>query len=265
MCRLGVASTNRLAHFLASEQEDNAKLVARSSSLLAVWNGCFTMTMILLFRESIARIFTVSLRNNVTISSFLVYSCTSTSRITAVGHQLMSCVIQSDIEVITFAIAIFPWAAAFQVVDSLQACNSGCLRAMGRADIAATFNFVAYYSTSSPTLSPDSSLLVSWFYAEYSFAGPVVAIPLGLVVGFYCQWGLHGLWFGVSTDQSTHQEFLTDGFQACLGIGYRRIRRMCDRESSPLDKVCETGQHRGLRRSLVLYFIQRRDFDQKRS
>ena len=55
--------------------------------------------------------------------------------------------IKSDIEVVNLAIAIFPWGAAFQVVDSLQACNSGCLRGMGRADIAAVFNFVAYYRT----------------------------------------------------------------------------------------------------------------------
>lgn len=52
---------------------------------------------------------------------------------------------QGDADVLALTVAVFPWGAAFQVVDSLQAANSGCLRAMGRADIGAGVNIVAYY------------------------------------------------------------------------------------------------------------------------
>ena len=65
---------------------------------------------------------------------------------------------------------------------------------MGRADLAAMFNFVAYYGKPSHAVSP---LRMCVELTKFHFA-IVIAIPLGLLVGFVCNWGLHGLWLGVS-------------------------------------------------------------------
>ncbi|KAF2673055.1 putative multidrug resistance pump [Microthyrium microscopicum] len=133
---LGVASTNRVANLMGHNRIEQARLAARAASCLAIANGCLTMTVIMLLRRPISRVFS------------------------------------DNSEVVALAAAVFPWGAAFQVVDSLQAANSGCLRALGRADIGATVNIVAYY---------------------------VFAIPVGIITGFYLELGLHGLWLGVST------------------------------------------------------------------
>ncbi|KAJ4421856.1 ethionine resistance protein [Gnomoniopsis sp. IMI 355080] len=133
---LGVASTNRVASLIGRGQMQEARLAARASSCIAFANGCLTTTLILALRGQISRAFA------------------------------------EDPAVISLAVSVFPWGAAFQVVDSLQAANSGCLRAIGRADIGATVNLFAYYA---------------------------VALPLGLGTGIWLDWGLHGLWVGLAT------------------------------------------------------------------
>lgn len=133
---LGVATTNRVASLIGRSETQQARLAARASSCIAFVNGCLATTLIMVLRGPIARAFT------------------------------------EDTAVISLAVKVFPWGAAFQVVDSLQAASSGCLRAIGRADIGATVNLFAYY---------------------------VVALPLGLGTGIWLGWGLHGLWFGLAT------------------------------------------------------------------
>lgn len=52
---------------------------------------------------------------------------------------------QDDPHVISLAIAVFPFGAAFQISDGLQSANSGVLRAVGKVKVAAQVNLVAYY------------------------------------------------------------------------------------------------------------------------
>lgn len=56
--------------------------------------------------------------------------------------------IQDNPEVVKLAVTVFPWGAAFQISDGMQAVNSGSLRALGRVDVGAAANFVAYYRKS---------------------------------------------------------------------------------------------------------------------
>lgn len=91
------------------------------------------MTMITMFRTHLSRFFSVSC---------LTAFCSVILVVTLTSNK------QNDSKVIEIAIQVFPWGAAFQVADSLQAVNSGCLRGMARADIGASFNLVAYYCTS---------------------------------------------------------------------------------------------------------------------
>ncbi|KAJ0110308.1 hypothetical protein J7T55_000741 [Diaporthe amygdali] len=141
---LGVASTNRVGSLLGQRQLQQARTATRASSLLATAYGSLSMITLISLRGPIAGFFT------------------------------------NDRKVIMLAVSVFPWGAAFQIFDSLQAANSGCLRALGRADIGATFNLIAYYA---------------------------IAIPVGLTTGFWLNWGLHGLWLGLTIAL------------ACVGLG----------------------------------------------
>ncbi|KAH7377851.1 putative multidrug resistance pump, partial [Pyrenochaeta sp. MPI-SDFR-AT-0127] len=132
---IGVAASNRIGNLLGMHKIRGARVAAHATSAIAIIFGCINMSIIFF------------------------------------GRKMFSELFSDDEEVISLAVDVFPWGAAFQVVDGLQAVNSGCLRAIGRGDIGAMVNIAAYYA---------------------------VAIPLGLLVGFKLNWGLHGLWLGLA-------------------------------------------------------------------
>ncbi|KAG4418562.1 hypothetical protein IFR04_008273 [Cadophora malorum] len=126
---IGITTTNSVGAYLGAGNTKQAQAVARSSNFIAVANGVVTMTLIVTLRYHIARLYT------------------------------------KDTAVITLAADVFPLGALFQIFDGLQAANSGVLRGLGRVDIGAGANIVAYYC---------------------------------LYTAFQLGWGLHGLWIALA-------------------------------------------------------------------
>ncbi|PSN70860.1 MATE efflux family protein [Corynespora cassiicola Philippines] len=114
---VGVAASNRIGNHLGMRKYGAARTSAHAASVIAVINGCIASSTIFFNRERISLLFS------------------------------------NDDDVVSVAVAVFPWGAAFQIFDGLQAVNSGCLRAIGRGDIGAKFNIFAYYSMLSSSLS----------------------------------------------------------------------------------------------------------------
>ncbi|QMW32074.1 hypothetical protein G4B84_007505, partial [Aspergillus flavus NRRL3357] len=131
----GVATTNHIAKLQGLGKANLARTIARMASGLAVCSGCIIMLLLLVFKREIAQIYT------------------------------------NDRSVIDLAVKVFPWAAAFQVSDGLQAVNAGALRAVGKVNTAATINLMAYY---------------------------VIAIPLCYLLAFKVDLGLSGLWISLA-------------------------------------------------------------------
>ncbi len=75
----------------------------------------------------------------------------------------------ADPAVIAAAVSVMPIAAAFQLMDSLQAVGAGVLRGMGRPRPTAVLNFIGYF---------------------------VLGLPLGAVLGLSTPLGLRGVWLG---------------------------------------------------------------------
>lgn len=76
-----------------------------------------------------------------------------------------------DSDVIAMVAAILPVCAAFQLFDALAACCNGILRGLGRQEVGGWVQLFCYY---------------------------VVAIPISMGTAFGLNWGLYGLWAGVS-------------------------------------------------------------------
>ena len=86
-------------------------------------------------------------------------------------RNLIPTLYSDDAEVIALAAAIFPIAAAFQVVDGIQVTCGGVLRGMGKTLPPAVFNFVAWYA---------------------------MALPLAWIWGIEGGHGLSGLWWALA-------------------------------------------------------------------
>lgn len=77
----------------------------------------------------------------------------------------------SDPAVVELTSYIMPLVALFQVFDGLDVVTGGILRAKGQQTVSAILNLVGYH---------------------------VVGIPVGLVLAFYADMGIYGLWTGLT-------------------------------------------------------------------
>lgn len=77
----------------------------------------------------------------------------------------------SDPKVVALVANVLPLVALFQLVDSMATNCSGVLRGVGRQKITTYVHLPAYY---------------------------VVAMPISIVTAFTLNWGLFGLWIGVT-------------------------------------------------------------------
>lgn len=87
------------------------------------------------------------------------------------GRWILPRMFTPDADAIAAAAAILPIAAAFALFDGTQAVGAGILRGMGRTRPAMLFNVVAFY---------------------------VLGLPAALVLAFWLDWGLVGIWWGLA-------------------------------------------------------------------
>ncbi|KAF7761744.1 hypothetical protein Agabi119p4_9736 [Agaricus bisporus var. burnettii] len=80
-------------------------------------------------------------------------------------------IFNNDPEVVSLVASIMPLVALFQVFDGTAAVTGGILRAQGKQLSGAVLNLSAYY---------------------------VIGIPLGMLLAFKYNMGLHGLWYGLT-------------------------------------------------------------------
>ncbi len=96
------------------------------------------------------------------------FAACSASMFLLVGTSLAA-LFSAEPAVVAAAVAVMPIAAAFQLMDAMQAVSAGVLRGMGRTRPAAVLNFVGYF---------------------------VIGIPLGYFLGLHSTLGLAGVWLG---------------------------------------------------------------------
>ncbi|KAI0244229.1 ethionine resistance protein [Massospora cicadina] len=132
---LSIASSNRMGNLLGDQTPNRARLCAYCSILLALIFALLNSTILIVFRDFWAYLFT------------------------------------SDDGVAKLARTLLPISGLFQVLDSLSGVSGGLLRGQGRQKLGAIVNVTAYYG---------------------------ISIPLGLYFAFVGEWGVHGLWWGLS-------------------------------------------------------------------
>ena len=79
--------------------------------------------------------------------------------------------ITQDAEVIEIVAQVLPICAVMQVFDGMAAVSHGLLRGIGRQEFGGYANLASYY---------------------------IVALPISFGLGFGLNWGLSGLWIGVT-------------------------------------------------------------------
>ncbi|KAJ9081255.1 ethionine resistance protein [Entomophthora muscae] len=132
---LSIAASNRMGHLLGEKTPNRARLCAYSSIILALMFAFLNSSVLIIFRDFWAYLFT------------------------------------SDADVAKLARTLLPICALFQVFDGLSGVSGGLLRGQGRQKLGAIVNVIAYYG---------------------------ISIPIGLCLAFLADWGVHGLWWGLS-------------------------------------------------------------------
>lgn len=77
----------------------------------------------------------------------------------------------TDPEVIEIVATVMPVVSSMQLFDGMAAVSHGLLRGIGRQEFGGYANLIIYY---------------------------IVALPISFGLGFHFNWGLEGLWFGVT-------------------------------------------------------------------
>ncbi|KAG0776440.1 hypothetical protein G6F62_003575 [Rhizopus arrhizus] len=133
---ISIAATNRVGNALGGNSGYEARTASTAAILFASIFGCINSLFYLTAHSSIGRLFT------------------------------------SDPKVIEQVARILPLCAIFQVADGIASVGGGIIRGLGRQNIAACINLIAYY---------------------------LIALPIGFCLTFQFQWALTGLWSGLTT------------------------------------------------------------------
>lgn len=129
---IGVAASARVGNMLGSRNAKGAARSANTAAWLSIVCGALVLAILMGTRNHFAKIF------------------------------------NDDERVVKLTANVLPYVALFQIADGLNGSCGGSLRGMGRQNIGALVNIVAYYCG---------------------------ALPLGIWLAFH-GWGLPGLWVG---------------------------------------------------------------------
>lgn len=106
---------------------------------------------------------------SVKVAIFLTLSVAASVMILLIiSRSRFAAIFTPDETVISYTARVVPWVALFQIFDGLNGSCGGSLRGMGKQNVGASINAMAYY---------------------------VVALPLGTWMAF-SGWELSGLWIG---------------------------------------------------------------------
>lgn len=89
----------------------------------------------------------------------------------ATFNQYLPYLISKDIAVVQFAAQLLLIAGLFQLFDGTQVVGLGILRGMGDVNVPTVITFVAYW---------------------------IVGLPAGYLMGIIFQWGIKGVWYGLT-------------------------------------------------------------------
>jgi len=111
-----------------------------------------------------------SIAANLSIMIAFAFSC-MTCTMYVIFRKSWAYIFNDDPEVINLVASIIPIIAVLQFVDFNGGVTAGIMRAKGQQSIGALLNFIAYY---------------------------ILGLPLGVWLAFRWNFGLHGLWIGVT-------------------------------------------------------------------
>lgn len=132
---IGIAASTRIANLVGANLTAAARISARMAAVISLVFGVLNMAFMLGLRDTIGKMFT------------------------------------NDEAVLQLVRETMPFAALFQVNDSLGVISGGILRAQGRQRIGGYLNLFFYY---------------------------VVGLPAGVIFAFHWGYGIEGFWIGLT-------------------------------------------------------------------
>lgn len=112
-------------------------------------------------------------------------------------NQYLPYLITNDVNVIAIAAQLLLIAAIFQLFDGTQVVGLGTLRGMGDVNIPTFITFVAYW---------------------------IIGLPSCYILGIYCNFGIQGIWYGLTLGLLTSSILLYFRFKYVMKMNLQRSK-----------------------------------------
>lgn len=112
-------------------------------------------------------------------------------------NQYLPYLITNDVNVVAIAAQLLLIAAIFQLFDGTQVVGLGTLRGMGDVNIPTFITFVAYW---------------------------IIGLPSCYILGIYCNFGIQGIWYGLTLGLLTSSILLYFRFKYVMKMNLQRSK-----------------------------------------
>ena len=112
-------------------------------------------------------------------------------------NQYLPYLITNDVNVVAIAAQLLLIAAIFQLFDGTQVVGLGTLRGMGDVNIPTFITFVAYW---------------------------IIGLPSCYILGIYCNFGIQGIWYGLTLGLLTSSILLYFRFKHVMKMNLKRSK-----------------------------------------
>ena len=112
-------------------------------------------------------------------------------------NQYLPYLITNDVNVVAIAAQLLLIAAIFQLFDGTQVVGLGTLRGMGDVNIPTFITFVAYW---------------------------IIGLPSCYILGIYCNFGIQGIWYGLTLGLLTSSILLYFRFKHVMKMNLQRSK-----------------------------------------